>query len=160
MARYEFKMPGLHKVSAEAAGRVCDYLANTPEGLTPQRLVDVSRDVNAPLHNEFEWDDSIAGEKYREQQAQKLIQHLVIVQSSIQTERQVKLEKIEKDRNFVSTGEQDTKYITLATALSEDKWRANLLDAARRDMQAFIAKYRRLKELTKVIDDMNDFLSA
>lgn len=41
--------------------------------LTPALVVDEARDPSHPLHPRFEWDDSIAGEAYRRQQAQELI---------------------------------------------------------------------------------------
>lgn len=42
-------------------------------GLTAKRLVDASRAPEAPLHNRFIWDDTVAGERYRESQALQLI---------------------------------------------------------------------------------------
>ena len=172
---YRFKMSGLHKVSASVAGQICQQLSDSPEGLTARRLVDVSRDKNAPLHNEFEWDDSIAGEKYREEQAQQLIHHLIIVKSDIETEREIKLEKAAEkeseanqskdetpyvDRGFVSTGERNARYVPLATALNNEIWRANLLESAKKDSRVFIAKYNRLSELSDVIENMNNFLET
>lgn len=41
--------------------------------LTPKLVVDQARQKNHPLHTFFEWDNKIAGEKYRENQARKLI---------------------------------------------------------------------------------------
>ena len=169
---YRFKMQGMHKVSADVAGQVCQALSNTEEGLTPRRLVEVSRNEDAPLHDEFEWDDSIAGEKYREGQAQTLIQHLIIVKSDIETEREVKLEEeIEEgvesedevrpvDRGFVSTGERNARYVPLMTALTNETWRANLIESAKKDSRVFISKYNRLSELSAVVESMNDFLDA
>lgn len=47
--------------------------------LTPQTVVDVARDPDSPLHSRFEWDDSVAGEAYRRQQAQELIRRAKVV---------------------------------------------------------------------------------
>lgn len=41
--------------------------------LTPEAVVDAARPHDSPLHGRFEWDDSIAGEAYRRQQAHELI---------------------------------------------------------------------------------------
>lgn len=41
--------------------------------LTPELVVDEAREETHPLHDRFEWDDAIAGEKYRRQQAHDLI---------------------------------------------------------------------------------------
>ena len=60
--RYSYRVPGLQKAPAEVTGRVFEALANSESGLSPRTLVDASRDVNAPLHNEFEWRDDVAAE--------------------------------------------------------------------------------------------------
>lgn len=41
--------------------------------LTPKLVVDEARDAEHPLHSRFEWDDAVAGERYREVQAAELI---------------------------------------------------------------------------------------
>ena len=46
--------------------------------LTPQSVLDEARPEGAPLHSRFEWDDAIAGEKYRIVQAQQLIRAVKI----------------------------------------------------------------------------------
>lgn len=44
-----------------------------------KELLDASRSKDAPLHDQFEWDDSIAGENYRLEQARWLIQSVKII---------------------------------------------------------------------------------
>ena len=169
---YKYKLPGLMKAPAEVAGAVCQQLTESSEGLTPKTLVDASRPEDAPLHNEFEWDDAIAGEKFREFQARKYIGNIIIVKSDYQTERELKLVEKHKeneeeeeskehtDRGFVSTGGGSPRYVPLFSALTHDVWRQNLLEDAKRDMRTFTIKYHRLEELADIIDDMNDFLNA
>lgn len=41
--------------------------------LTPDLVVKAAKPANAPLHNRFEWNDTIAGHKYRLRQAADLI---------------------------------------------------------------------------------------
>lgn len=41
--------------------------------LRPQAVVDEARAEESPLHGAFEWDDGVAAEKYRLDQAQRLI---------------------------------------------------------------------------------------
>ena len=146
---YRYRVSGLNKVSAEVAGKICQELTESEGGLTPQRLVDVSRDTNHPLHCEFEWNDSIAAESYRIIQAQKLIRNITIVRDE---------DEKKSDRGFVITPGRDSTYVPLNDALNNDVWRENLLSAAKRDMIAFIAKYRRLQELTAVIEPMTDLV--
>lgn len=41
--------------------------------LTPSIVLDEARDPNHPLHSRFEWDDAVAGEAWRKEQAHRLI---------------------------------------------------------------------------------------
>ena len=170
MAAFTYKYRGGYnsKVSADIAGPVCQKL-HEAQTLTPENLVNEARAEDSPIHSAFEWNDSIAAEKYRYEQARLMIANIVWVKSDIQNERHLRLvEETDDDkepnfadeRAFVSTGEQNHRYVPIAVALTNEKWRENLLNAAKRDMNAFIMKYQRLTELANIINDMNDFLGA
>jgi len=158
---YKYRISGLQKVPAEVTGAVCKDLIDKEGAVTPQRLVEVSKPKDAPLHGEFEWNNTIAAQKYREEQARQIIKNIVIMEVE-EEEAQPKIVKcwVNSDRAFVPTDEGTHRYVTIDTALSNVSWRDNLLKAARRDMSSFIAKYRRLTELDKIINDMNNFLGA
>lgn len=47
--------------------------------LTPVLVVAAARDPKHPLHDRFEWDDAVAGEAWRREQAHELIQSVRIV---------------------------------------------------------------------------------
>lgn len=47
--------------------------------LTPALVVDEARPEEHPLHGRFEWDDSVAGEAWRRQQAHELIRSVKVV---------------------------------------------------------------------------------
>jgi hypothetical protein len=49
------------------------------ERLTPALVVDEARDESHPLHNRFEWDDKVAGEAHRLDQARRLIRSVRVV---------------------------------------------------------------------------------
>lgn len=148
---YEYKMPGLIKAPAEVAGEICQRLSESEAGLTPATLLDASRDADSPLHNEFEWRDNVAAEKYRLQQAQKIILNL-----RIKVERQDGT--VESERGFVITPGGKSAYVTLSAALSNEKWRQNLLAQAKEEMMIFMSKYRRLEELAEVNTAIQDYL--
>ncbi len=46
--------------------------------LTPQIVLDEARDPSHPLHHRFEWNDAVAAEKYRREQAHELIKSVKI----------------------------------------------------------------------------------
>ena len=159
--QYKYRVNGLIKAPPEVTGKICQGLIDSDGAVTPKRLVEVSKPKNAPLHNEFEWNNTIAAQKYREEQARQIIKNVVIlkVEESEEEPKEIKC-WVNSDRAFVATNEGTSRYVTIDSALSDISWRENLLNAARRDMESFINKYKRLGELSSVIDEMNNFLDA
>lgn len=145
---YQYKVKGIHKAPAQVAGEVCAWLENSEQGLSPKTLLDASRDANAPLHDEFEWNDSEAAERYREQQAGGIIRNLYIVQAECSN--------AESTRAFVNvhTEAKVGSYHNIKVVLDDDAMREKLFAAAKRDMQSFIEKYKTLEALSGVIAEM------
>ena len=133
-----------HKVSADVAYAVTSDLArqNTLNAVT---LVDVSRDPKAPLHDEFEWDDSIAGEEWRKEQARHIIAHLIHVEVKNEIPEHRAFFKIEKDSG---------NYIPFETIVRNEDTRQQLLDQALKEFASFRRKYAALTELAKAFDEL------
>lgn len=53
-------------------------VANAQGEIEPAAVVEAARSKKSPLHDRFEWDDSVAGHQYRLQQARHLIKLLRI----------------------------------------------------------------------------------
>lgn len=68
------------KFGDEEAAWIGQQLEEGGEEITPKHLVDAARSAKSPGHKLFEWDDSVAGEAYRLQQATG---HLRMVQIEI-----------------------------------------------------------------------------
>lgn len=143
---YEYRVKGLVKAPAQVAGEIMEQLEQSEAGLSPASLLDASRDENAPLHCEFEWRDDVAAEQYRLTQAGGIIRNIIRI--TVETQEKATV------RAFVSTGERKQAYVSIATALTNEQWRKNLLESAKRDMQSFTAKYRNLDELSEVLTAM------
>ena len=105
------------------------------------------------MHNEFEWRDDVAAEKYRLTQAQGIIQNLRVV--AVQADGSEAM-----DRAYVVRPGGESRYVALQSALSREDWRDHLLEEARRDCRNFIGKYRRLKALAGITDAMEQFLHS
>lgn len=151
---YEYAVPGLVKAPAQAVGELFEQLQHSEGGLTPARVLNESREEGSLLHDEFEWDNEKAAEKYRLKQARFLIDNIrVVTVSDDQSER----EKL-KDRAFVVTPGWKGSYVSLNKALNSAELREHLLKTARQDMEVFAAKYRRLEELASVIEAMESVM--
>lgn len=149
---YSYRVRGLFKTPAEVAGRVCQSLQDSDAGLTPRTLLDASRAEDAPLHNEFEWRDDVAAERFRLHQAHNIIRNIVIL--PITTEE----ETPKADRAFICTPGGKSAYVSLNSALTNEKWREHMLTEARRELGYFAQKYRRIKELAGVLNEIDKVL--
>ena len=66
-------------------------LSERNEGnLLPEQVVEAARDHVSPLHKHFEWDDSVAAEAWRKNQARQLIQSYRIHVVDDRGDRQVR----------------------------------------------------------------------
>jgi hypothetical protein len=147
---YEFDIKGLYKVDAQIVGEMFDNMSSSGIEITPQSVLDAGRDVSSPIHDVFEWEDSVAAEQYRLDQARRLIGHVRIVREEEPPQQY-------KERGFVSISNSNNVYVPLANALSNEEYRNHLLKQAKSDCEVFQAKYRRLQELSAVISAMNEF---
>jgi hypothetical protein len=146
MAAYKWKTASYIKADAEKAGKMCEELERTG-GLTAERLVKANESENAPLHDEFEWDDEKAAGEYRKAQARHIINSLVIV-----SEKQ----DVEPVRAFLSIERASPNYESLDIIVhSEDKYAA-LLAMALKELEAFKKKYSQLAELNALFDIINE----
>ena len=68
----EWKIKGIYKADAQ---KVANEIGK--EKITPYEVLEKAKDENSELHKCFEWNDSIAAEKYRLQQAGNILRMLV-----------------------------------------------------------------------------------
>ena len=150
---YEWKTKGLFSVSAEDAAHELARIAERHGGiLTPHAVVDESRPKDAPLHSVFEWNDDVAAEKYREEQARWLIRNIVIKYPDRDEE-----EKTIRAYVHVVDKEQSV-YVETKKAMEVDYLRKQVIEQARRDMEAFIRRYEAYEEFAGLIAAIKDYL--
>lgn len=139
---YKFAEGSVHHVSAQVAGPILNRMGE--EGrLTPKNVVDEARPEDSPLHPEFEWNDAIAAEKWREKQAQLLIAHTIIVNEEAEEKKPV--------RAFFVTTERSI-YEPIHTILRDENKKSVLLENAKRELIVFKKKYATLTELSGVFN--------
>jgi hypothetical protein len=116
--------------------------------LRPPDVVDAARPKTAVLHSHFEWRDGIAAERYRLVQAQMLIRVTVtMIETGDDQSREF--------RAFVSlSSDRQSKqgYRTMVSVMSNPTWRAQLLEDALSELNAFRLRYKSLVELATVFD--------
>jgi len=116
--------------------------------LTPRTVVDSARPAESALHSRFEWDDVVAGEAWRREQAGALIRSVTV------TYAEGKLGP--KDvRAFVSVraGESphSATYVPTGEALANDFTRRLVLAECEREIAALKSKFGHLKEFALML---------
>ena len=144
---YQWKIPVV-PVDAQVAGNEFERLYKENGRLAPKDVVDASRDENAPLHGCFEWNDSIAAEKYRENQAGNIIRCLVKIEQKDKQSEPIQA------RAFVHVQQE---YHPIEVVVKCTDMYAELMANAERDMNAFTQKYDMLTQLKPVITVMKAY---
>ncbi|MBE6557532.1 MAG: hypothetical protein E7661_00725 [Ruminococcaceae bacterium] len=137
---YQWKIEGIVPVDAQSAGTEIKRIYDKFGGVSPKAVVDESRNETAVLHKCFEWNDKKAAEKYREQQAEKIIGLITVVNE--QPER--------KDvRAFVHV---QNSYHPIEVVVGDKEKMDEMLATALRELKSFESKYSTLQELSPVFE--------
>lgn len=124
-----------YKVSAED----CYTELQTLKEITPQNVVDLARNEDSKLHNDFEWDNEIAGEKYRLSQAREMIQLLAF-----------EPKKTHEPTRVYQISTEKTVYKPVEMILKNEDEYQNLLKRALAELESFKKRYSTLVELEQV----------
>lgn len=136
-----WKINGIFKADPNA---VYDELQTLGDKFTPADVVDLARNEESALHSCFEWDNALAAEEWRRNQAQLLIRMIVFVDE--------KKDEPTNVRVLVSTGERTGEYTpTRLIVQNADEYKA-LLERAMAELRAFKEKYKMLKELDYIFE--------
>lgn len=143
---YQWKPKSSIPIDPQAAGERLEALRVHNNGiLTPRAVVDDARPEGAVLHDAFEWDDSVAAEKFREDQARYVLRSITVVMQVSEPEAPKPM------RAFVSVTQEDQRsYTSVSVALSDADLRQQVLAQAMRDLLAWREKYKELEELSVI----------
>lgn len=127
-----------------AAAELARIRRSSGGSVTPANVVDAARDPDHPLHPCFEWDDTSAAERWRQQQARVLINSVRVVVEEVKGPAQ--------QVAFVSVNvrDQGRAYLPTSVVMSDDEYRAESLADALAALQGWRQRYRHLSELAEV----------
>lgn len=138
---YQWKSNARIKVNADLAGKMCEEI-ESKVGLTARSLLDANREEGTLLHDEFEWDNEIAAEEYRLQQARHIINCLCIKPETKENK---------PIRAFFRIMDSES-YENINVIISDEDKHQRLLQTALNELNAFKIKYRQLNELKPLFD--------
>lgn len=147
MTTYDWKPSAGIKVDPQIAGETVEMLRERLGGqVKPADLLAHAEQSNSPLHAAFEWDNDRAAAKHRLDQAAHILRSLVVT---------VKMQPKAEERfmrAFVSVihRERGRGYTSLAAAMSDADYRAQVIANALRELQAWRERYGDYSELAQM----------
>jgi hypothetical protein len=150
MQKYVFRadepirIKGANKANPQVIGAALEKISEDNKGeLTPLAVVEKARAKSHPLHLHFEWDDSVAAEAYRLDQARSLIR-LVRVEDDDAAEG--------TSRAFISINDGDgSSYRPIASVKRSADLQLAVLKQAQRDLEAWERRYRELTDICQIV---------
>jgi hypothetical protein len=119
--------------------------------LTPPRVVDVARDVNNPLHECFDWDDTKAAEKYRLLQARWFIAAVLVdVYDVTKKEERLVVKNARALLNVVRGGKR--QYISSIRIAKTTNLAEQAIDDVLMRIQFFQVRYAQFSALVRTLN--------
>ena len=129
--------------------KVAEEILSIGEEPTSKQIVDKARDESTELHGMFEWNNDVAAEKYREVQANKIVNALKIVNVGLNDSNADEQPKTVKLMHHI---EGKPGFVTITRIMSDDDMYQKLLEQAKADLRSFKVKYSMLTELKPIFD--------
>lgn len=166
MSKYVWKPEGPKpKISAQVFGEVVEDLTDGDlGGAKPLDIVEAARKVTSPIHGLFEWDDDVAAERYRLDQARGWLRNLQIVRVDVKagastSERAFYSVKTPESRHYISRGriksDLDLRNELLRQALVELRRTFDRFG----EVMAFGSFGPRLKEVIEEMEQQAEFVT-
>ena len=140
MEKVEWKVKGIFKADAQ---KVYEEIGDV--NVTPEEVLKKAKNKKSELHKCFEWDNDIAAERYRLQQARQIIQLLVVTPVA---------EEHTPLRAFQITSERNTYQSTRLFLEQPDEYQV-LLDRAKQELQSLRSRYKMLTELETIFEEID-----
>ena len=125
------------KTPAPVVAQELEHIYSRDGGIQPQAVVEAARPETSPLHPEFEWDDSIAAEAYRCDQARNVIRAVILAPEIERNER------FQPVRAFVTVYDESTGrvYKPLLAVAADANERNQVLSRLRNELLGIQRRY-------------------
>ena len=175
VSKYSWKNGYNYKVSAETVGGVLKEIEKSEGEVTSKSFLEYSRPEDSVTHSMFEWDDTVAAEKFRLYQSGRIINQLAIeivyTDDGKPTEMLVDMVEQsapEQKKQIVSAyvntvGKSPRAYACFTNvidALNDSAKRSVVLENAKSELSSFKKKYGSLKELAVVVKAIDIVLES
>ncbi len=141
-----------YPISAEIVGKHFEKVEKKYGELNSKNVLESARPTKSPIHSLFEWNDTQAAEKYRLEQASKLIVNLSV---EVQTEDKKPL----ICRAFVNVSEKKSgSFINIESAFKSEETKDIVYKRALQELQAFEQKYKNLELFADLFSEIDSLV--
>lgn len=119
--------------------------------LTPALVVDVARQDDHPLHARFEWNDTVAAERYRREQAHRLIRSVRVNYRSAKTQSTISIRAFHAVPRVDDSGKQKFNYVPTETVINDPIVSRLILADMERDWQALKRRWEEFEEFWQLV---------
>lgn len=150
--KYSWRSGYSYRTPADVVGSVLEDIEKKNGEVTAESFLEESREPSSPTHSMFEWDDSVAAEKYRLRQSSQIINQLEI---------SVEVGEIETVTAFVNVKSKSVKdsgsFVNIRSAMSDEEYRKQVLDNALAELKSFKKRYAQYSELAIVFRSITEY---
>jgi len=142
---YTWRNGRAYSTPAEVVAGELERIAEDHNGaLRPEDVVVESQPQDAPLHDEFEWDDAAAGKQWRREQAADMIRALKIAYVVVGDGGEKEEREVRAYSSVRMEGEPKPAYVSIEAVVNNEDYRAQAVEECRRFLQQ---ARRKLQEL-------------
>ena len=143
---YGWKVGSQIAIDPMKAGKEINSISNKSKYVTPDLIVSfASRNKDSELHKYFEWDNEIAGKKYRLSQASHLLRCITIEKIGAVSKGKKEIIFVRAFESVKNDNEKIDKkniYVPVETALTVPEYRKNVQESIRNAIFALQEKAR------------------
>lgn len=145
--KWDKKFATIGVVDAQVVGERIEALREQKgNALKPADVVEDARPDDAPTHGLFEWNDMLAANHWRQNQAREVLRSIRIVMYDDQgVERQI-IANV-----HVELSPRNHAYVPIQVAIADDDMRQQILAEALRYLRGWQARYEHLEALRPVV---------
>ena len=136
--------------------KIADEIYSISDEPTKEQVVDKARDVNTELHDMFEWNDAIAGEKWRGEQARKIISNLKVTIIKDESDPLPDSFTMKPVRMFYGNPSGAPGFVSTVKIMGNRTMYEQLLERAKCELEQFKNKYSILKELQPIFEMIDE----
>lgn len=131
---------------------IAEEIYSISDSPTKEQIVDKARDENSELHDLFEWDDAVAAEEWRQEQAKNILRKLKVEFIQGDGEKEPATKEFRPVRLFFGNPNDRKGFVSIFKIMEDKETYQNLLNKAKAELVAFENKYKMLEELNPIFE--------